>query len=202
MLIYDIEIKKAILKKGEAKQEGVEYCGGWNDHANMGISVVCVYDCRTNRVRVFTDSNKEQFWELADSRNLLIGFNNIGFDNKVLSACWGRSIPEDKCYDILREIWAGLGFGTEFNYSTHAGYGLDSCCEVNFNTTKSGHGALAPIDWQRGKIGDVIDYCLNDVQLTRQLLGKIVRDGYIRNPKQLKSIIEVKKPTAAKLKAF
>lgn len=200
MLIYDVEIKKAIQKKNEQKKEGVEYCGGWDDHANMGISVVCVYDCKTNMVRVFTDSNKDVFWELVDKRDLLIGFNNIGFDNKVLNACWGKSIPDEKCYDILVEIWAGLGLGSKFNYSTHGGYGLDACCEVNFNISKSGHGALAPIDWQLGKIGDVVDYCLNDVQLTRQLLGRIIRDGYIRNPKQPNSIIEVKKPT--KLRSF
>ena len=40
MLIYDIEIVKAILKRGETSQEGIEYCGGFDDHVNAGVSVI------------------------------------------------------------------------------------------------------------------------------------------------------------------
>ena len=39
-LIYDIEIIKAIPSKNGERITGIEYCEGWKDHANMGISVI------------------------------------------------------------------------------------------------------------------------------------------------------------------
>ena len=195
MLIYDLEIEKAILSKNTPRLESIDYCGGWNDYENMGISVVGVYDYATDRHRVFTDSNKEEFFLLLDSSDVLVGFNNIGFDNKVINACWGN-MPEDRCYDILKEIWAGVGLGPDFNLDTHYGYNLDDVCLVNFGQhhQKSGNGAMAPVEWQRGRYGNVIDYCLNDVRLTKHLLDKIISDGYIRHPKKPGTVIEVRKP--------
>ena len=192
MLIYDLEIKKAIPLSG-SKNKDVEYCGGWTDYENMGISVMGVYDYSADRYRVFTDSNKEEFFLLLDSSDILVGFNNIGFDNKVINACWGN-MPEDRCYDILREIWDGAGLGPDFNRDTHSGYGLNDLCLVNFGLQKSGNGAIAPVEWQRGWYGNVIDYCLNDVRLTKHLLDKIISDGYIRHPETPDSIIEVRRP--------
>lgn len=49
MLIYDVEIKKAIPFKNAPRIEGIDYCGGWNDYVNMGISVVGVYDYSTDQ---------------------------------------------------------------------------------------------------------------------------------------------------------
>jgi len=45
-IIYDIEIAKAIPSKSEPKEEGVEYCKGWGDHAGMGIACLCAHDYR------------------------------------------------------------------------------------------------------------------------------------------------------------
>jgi len=182
MLIYDIEIKRAIPQT-TPRLVDIDYCGGWTDYENMGISVVGVYDYYADRHRVFTDSNKEEFLRLLESHDVLVGFNNIGFDNKVINACWGDIEGKYAYYDILRETWAGVGLGPDFDPDTHSGYDLDSVCRANFGLRKSGNGAMAPVEWQRGWYGNVIDYCLNDVRLTKMLLGKIIADGYIRSPR-------------------
>jgi hypothetical protein len=49
MIIVDIEILKAIPKSGEALIPGIEYCAGWRDFENMGITVVCTYEMETHR---------------------------------------------------------------------------------------------------------------------------------------------------------
>lgn len=193
MLIYDLEVERAIPSRNTPRLEGVEYCGGWTDYEGMGISVVCAYDYAIDRYRVFTESNKEEFFYLLDTSDVLVGFNNIGFDNKVMKACWGKE-PESSYYDILREIWAGVGLGPDFNRDTHLGYGLGDVCLANFGLKKSGNGETAPVEWQRGWYGNVIDYCLNDVRLTKYLLDKIVSDGYIRHPKKPGTVIEIRKP--------
>lgn len=197
MLIYDIEIVNGILdfRKGESAIEGIKYCKGWDDHGGMGISVIGAYDYKEDRYRVFTDSNKSEFLKLIDAGRLLVGFNNIKFDNKVIRAAWGFEIDDVGCYDILQEVWSGAGLGSEYNHETHKHYGLDMCCRANFNNLeKTGHGALAPVMWQQGKIGDVIDYCLQDVRMTKILFDKILKDGYIVNPRDPEKVLRVKKP--------
>ena len=184
MLVYDLEIIKAIQGRNEPRYEQVEYCEGWGDHANMGISCLCAYDFDSGRYRVFTESNKTDFILLATQHDILVGFNNINFDNKVIAACWGYKINPDRCFDILRKIWKAAGHDeNKFSPATHAGYGLNACAKANFDLNKTGYGGYAPIEWQQGKIGNVIDYCLEDVRLTFMLLRKIMLSGYINDPK-------------------
>ena len=150
MIVYDIEIKKAIAGKNDELLDGIEYCGGWHDHSNMGISCICAYDYRQDRYRTFCDDNMAEFQALACDADLLVGFNNIGFDNKVIRANGlfdiksnvSGSIDFDaKSYDILREIWVADGLSPEFHYPSHIGYGLDNVVQCNFGFGKTGHGA-------------------------------------------------------------
>ena len=184
VLIYDLEILRAIPDKSGKRAEGIEYCAGWHDHANMGITVLGVYDYIDERYHVFCGDNKEEFAQRLKGNPLCVGFNSIPFDNAVLSATAGWDAPkEERCYDLLRETWAASGLGPKFVYPTHMGYSLDAMCELNFALKKSGNGALAPVDWQLGNFGKVIDYCLNDVMLTKRLFDAVTRGDYIKNPK-------------------
>lgn len=167
----------------------------------MGISVIGAYDYETDRYHVFCKDNFDRFLHLLANHSCVVGFNNRRFDNRVI-ACQTEGIIKENLekyfaqatYDILEEIWKSLGLDpNKFYWSTHGGYGLDVMCEANFGTKKSGNGALAPVDWQRGKIGTVIDYCLNDVRLTKQLLDRIFSKGNLVCPKTKGSIV-VRRP--------
>ena len=48
---------------------------------------------------------------------------------------------------------------------------------------KTSKGTHAPIMWQRGDHGQVIDYCLNDVWLTKKLIDQCREVGHLRSPK-------------------
>lgn len=183
-LIYDIEIVNAILGRDESEIRGITYCGGWNDHANMGISVIGAYDYHEDRYRVFCRDGFDDFRALAADR-LCVGFNSIRFDNAVIRATGVADIDKEQCYDILREMWlaAGVGDAEPFDFKRHGGYGLDATCERNFGTKKTGNGALAPVLWQQGKVGQVIDYCLNDIKLTKQIFDLILTGTPVVSPK-------------------
>lgn len=192
-LIYDLEIKKAIPPRDGALIEGIEYCAGWSDHANMGIAVLCAYSSWDDRYRVFCDDNFDEFFTLCNQAEALVGFNNKAFDDQVIlktypgeqagttgdSLSQWASLPR---YDLLVETWLASGLGPTFQYPTHAGYGLDAICLTNFNEGKTGNGALAPVDWQQGRIGKVIDYCLSDVRLTKKLFEHVLNDKPIKSP--------------------
>lgn len=186
MLVYDCEIEKAILGKNETPVEHVQYCQGWRDFDHMGISVIGAYDFNERRYRVFCKDNLDQFQNLVNKHNIVAGFNSIAFDNQLCAAN-GILIPKEKSYDLLVEIWKAAGLSPTFQYPSHMGFSLDAVCGVNLGYAKSGNGAAAPRHWQLGKIGTVIDYCLNDVRLTCEILSLIEAQHWIydpRNPSQ------------------
>ena len=132
IIVYNCEIKKAIRdSRGGYIQPGIEYCAGWHDFENMGISCTCAYETAQHRYRVFCDDNMRDFQSLIDRADTLIGFNNIAFDNRMLRAN-GIEIKDQKCYDILAEIWEAAGLTRYFQYPSHIGYGLDEMIRVNF----------------------------------------------------------------------
>ena len=183
-VVYDIEIIKAIQGKNEDRLEGIEYCNGWHDHEGMGISVIGAYDFVEDRYRTFCEDNITEFLALVDNRKVRISFNGVGFDDKVINSCitCGVSLLKDH-YDILREIWLHRGLNPDrFNWRTHGGFGLDAMCQANGLGGKTGNGALAPVQWQRGQIGSVIDYCLQDIKLTKDLFV-LSQQGKIKSPK-------------------
>ena len=182
VIIFDAEIKKAILGKKEDPVDGVEYCKSWGDFEGMGVSCVCTWDSTKSRNSVYLDDNLEKLQKDINAVEYVIGFNNYGFDNKLLAA-HGVVIDEAKSIDILAEIMKVT--------KSRKGLGLDAICEANFGIKKSGNGALAPIKWQKGKHGEVIDYCINDVEMTRKVFEKILRDGFIVDPRDTTKKIQI-----------
>lgn len=190
MLVYDLEIIKAIPNPKEPLIPNIAYCGGWNDHPAMGISVVCAYDFYEDRYRTFCADNLSSFYDLAKERSCLVSFNGIRFDNEVLRANYPQLLgfdeifPRAKCFDILRECWRALGLNPD-NYEphTHGGLSLDMVCKANIGQRKTGHGEIAPVDWQRGNVGNVIDYCLQDVALTVKLVRLLAQRGFLFHPR-------------------
>jgi hypothetical protein len=185
--VYDLEIKKAIPPKDPAAcQKGIEYCDGWHDHANMGISVLGAATVETSRMAVYLDDNLDQFLQLVQAHGkLLIGYNNLQHDDKVIAAIypeWKDRLAPIPRYDILREIWIAEGYPPTWQGPAQGGYGLDDMAMASFGTGKTGNGALAPIDWQQGRFGKVINYCMDDVNLTLMLYRKIQLDGYLYRP--------------------
>lgn len=199
ILIYDCEIIKAVPVdyKNQARIEGIEYCNGWDDIENMGISVIGCYSNWTKasvpfvNLKAIPDELQVGSWlplyefqQLLDECDVLVGFNNQHFDDNLIKAN-GFTIPDKVVnYDILVEIWRAVGIQPPFVFHTHAGYSLKQTCEANGLPPKTGDGANAAIMWQRGQYQEVIDYCLNDIKITTELFRKIINnDGWIVNPK-------------------
>jgi hypothetical protein len=186
-LVYDLEIKRGVPMRGDSRLDGVEYCAGWHDHPNMGVAVLCAYDYAEDRYRVFDEATLPEFAALAQRRAPLVGFNNVAFDNAVLR-CAGVTIDPARCYDLLREVWSAVGLGPAFNYRTHGGYGLDDLCAATLGERKSGRGDLAPVWYQRGEYARVVDYCLQDVRLTKRLYDRVIAGEPIIDPHDLKAL--------------
>jgi len=177
LLIYDAEILNAIPEKGVSPVEGIRYAQGWGDHVGMGVSVICAYQEDVG-YRVFLEDNFDTFRELAqDPETLLVGFNNRAFDDRLIQACLGITFDERRSWDLLRAVRVARGMDPGY---VAGGPNLDSLCKANFLRGKNGSGAFAPILWQMGKCGQVIDYCLNDTINTKKLV-ELVEAGRLRD---------------------
>lgn len=196
MIVYDLEILAAVPPRDGRREPGILYCEGWKDLKHMGVACLCAYDTRTRRYRVFCHDNLGEFADLAarDPSEVLAGFNSMPFDNQVLKGV-GMPLPERRSYDLLREVWVGAGLSALWRGPSHAGYGLDALAKANGLPGKTGYGGDAPLNWQRHRYGGVIDYCLEDVRLTVELLRTVVVDGSLVDPKSGQRI-QVRKPRA------
>lgn len=186
-IIYDTEICHGIATPDNPPQPGYRYAAGWTDFAGMGIAVIAAYDLQEAQSRVFMADNFEAFAELVDRRDGVIGFNNWQFDDKLLRAN-GLGIPAGKSIDIAAGIWRAAGIPQG---DRPRGLGLDDCCKANRLPGKSGKGADAPQDFQSGRIGRVIDYCLGDVRCTLQLYRHIARCAGLVDPRDGKTWLNV-----------
>jgi hypothetical protein len=160
-LVYDAEIVRCIPQKDEEMCSEFEYCRSWVDFAGMKISTICCYDFLEDSFHVFCEDNFAMFQILVHQREHVIGFNSISFDDKLLSA---HGIQIATTYDLQLEIMRAS------KNKSRKGFSLGKTAEANNLPVKSGSGANAPKLWQRGKIGYVLDYCLNDCALTKKIL--------------------------------
>ena len=169
--VFDCEIKKRI-----------EDCSkGWQSHDEMGISVCVIFDYVTMRYRVFDDKNSAEALGILKGYDLVVGFNTVGFDWKLVNATWkSEAERRSKDFDVLREIWIALGLNpNKFEPRTHGGYKLDDVARETIGMSKTANGALAPIMFQESRIAELIDYCLEDVRIERTLFEFAATNGYV-----------------------
>lgn len=169
IVVYDLEIKKPI-----------DQCSkGWSSHDEMGISVGCAFDYRLMRYRVFMDDNLQELTaRLNEPETVVVAFNHISFDNKLLRASGQPLKPDNELnnYDML--VQSRIGANAD-NYAK--GFKLDDHLRALGLPLKTADGAAAPQWWQAGKVGTLVDYCLNDVAQERALFEYIIEHRKVAN---------------------
>jgi DEAD/DEAH box helicase domain-containing protein len=122
--------------------------------------------------------------------DLVVGFNHISFDWRVLlgidkSVAVESTMPliSKPQYDVLVEVRKASGAKPFVK-----GHKLDQIAQVNLKRNKRMSGDLAPIAWKAGRVCDVIDYCIDDVALTRDLFEIALDRGDFYDPITMKKI--------------
>jgi len=182
-IVIDIEIQHPI---GTPTLDGPPL--GWDDTDKLGVSCGVVYEFRNDVFRVYGPRDVQALQNRIKVADRVTGFNIKRFDLPVIWGAKARSMGD--CWllhnvdDILERIWTALALDPNKFEDSHKGWGLDAVCGKTISRRKSGHGADAPLLFQRGEWGRLVDYCVNDVALTRDLCRFIDRYGYVLGPKQ------------------
>lgn len=136
-----------------------EEVGGWSNIEQLGIAVAVTMHSRDDSFHVYRAHESEAL--LADLRaaDCVVGFNSRGFDFRVLQPYVAFNMKELNNIDLMLDIKKVAGFRV----------GLNNACAATFNESKSGDGAASVQWWREGRQDEVIEYCKQDVLLTRRL---------------------------------
>ncbi|ADW18325.1 DEAD/DEAH box helicase domain protein [Desulfobulbus propionicus DSM 2032] len=150
-------------------QRSAEEVGGWHRAELMRVSVAVLYESCGQRFTTYTEATVGALIERLFALDLVVGFNNKRFDNKVLSAYTNRDLGLLPSFDLLEAISGLLGYRLS----------LDRLAEKTLRVKKEGNGLEALRWFKRGEMEKLAAYCRKDVEITRDLFLYGCRQQYL-----------------------
>jgi DEAD/DEAH box helicase domain-containing protein len=154
-------------------QRSAAEVGGWHRANLMKISCVVLYDSKQDRFIDFTENQIPRFIECLQAVDVVVGFNIKRFDYQVLKGYSDFDFMQLNNLDILEEVKKYLGFRLSLSHLATTTLGVE----------KTADGLQALQWWQQGRILEIIEYCRQDVKITRDLFryGRKNRHLIFRN---------------------
>ncbi|HEY4495954.1 MAG TPA: ribonuclease H-like domain-containing protein [Candidatus Paceibacterota bacterium] len=153
---------------------------GNNDPVSLDLAVVCLYDSADDSYKSFTQKELSNLWPILEKTDLLIGFNSDHFDIPLLNKYYSGDLSKIRGVDLLKEVKKVLGRRIK----------LDTLAEATLGRKKIGEGIEAVRWWRAGEIKKVIDYCIEDVKITKELYEYAMKNGHLKY-RDLKVIKEI-----------
>jgi DEAD/DEAH box helicase domain-containing protein len=139
-------------------QLGKDDVGGWYPQ-RMKLAVAGTYD-QLNGGRIWYESDVNTLVGELLNFDKIIGFNVINFDYQVLLPYDDRvNALNAKTIDMLSDIHSILGFRLK----------LDDIAASTIGRRKSGDGLQSLKWWKEDRKEKVVEYCLEDVLITRDV---------------------------------
>jgi len=156
--VFDIETQKS-----------AEEVGGWHRADLMRVSVAVLWEQAEQQWTTYSEETIGALIERLHALDLVVGFNNKRFDNKVLSAYTDRDLGLLPAFDILEAVTTQLGYRLS----------LDRLAEKTLRVKKEGDGLQALRWFRQGEMAKLAAYCQKDVEITRDLFLFGLRQHYL-----------------------
>jgi len=141
----------------------------FNEPKKLGLTVVALYDYKTEKGSVFTEKEVGQLFPILENSSYVIGFNNRSFDLQVLQAYYPGKVEDFQVFDILDDVREKLG----------RRLALNDLISATLGKKKTGHGLQAIDFYKEGKWEELKRYCLDDTLLTKELFDFGMKNGEI-----------------------
>ncbi|MCG6949945.1 MAG: ribonuclease H-like domain-containing protein [Acidobacteria bacterium] len=148
VVVFDLETQRSFAD-----------VGGRSQFHKLGVSVGVAYRYDRDEYLVVTEDNVSDLVSLLLASNLVVGYNIRGFDYEVLRAYTDEDLQSLPTLDLMFDLEERLGFRPK----------LDSVVSATLNEGKIADGLQALEWWNRGEIDKIIEYCREDVRVTRDL---------------------------------
>jgi len=154
-IVFDIETSNTFRDTGSS------------DPKSLDLSVVCIYDYKTDKYECFFQEDLPKLWKILEDTSIIIGFNSDHFDLPLLDKYFPGDLTQIKSLDLLKEIHGSLGRRIR----------LDEIAEATLGENKSGHGLQAIKWWAEGKKEQVAEYCKQDVKITKEIYDYAIKNS-------------------------
>ena len=126
----------------------------------LKISVAVTFDTADNAFHRYLEVEAAQLAQDLGQADLVVGYNLYGFDYPVLQQYSQDVIlAELPTVDMMVEIQKRLGFRLK----------LDSIATATLQVSKSADGLQAVRWWREGRVEEILNYCQQDVEVTRRI---------------------------------
>jgi len=151
-------------------QKSADEVGGWGNIHLMGLAVGVVWDSFEQKYFSFLENEASLLVEKLRAADLVVGFNVKKFDYTVLQPYANFDLSEIPTFDMLDDIKAKLNHRLSLNH----------LAENTLNAKKSADGLVSLQWYKEGKIDKIIEYCKQDVEITRDLFLYGQSNGYVK----------------------
>jgi DEAD/DEAH box helicase domain-containing protein len=127
-------------------QKSADEVGGWDKIRDMRMSVGVTYSTARGEYRIYGEKDVDELVAELQRADLVIGFNNLGFDYEVLHGYTILDLRQLPTLDMLVEIKKTLPHRLS----------LDSIAQATMGVEKTSEGLRA-----------IAEYCCYDVKITR-----------------------------------
>lgn len=158
VVVFDLETQRSFAE-----------VGGRTQLHRLGVSVGVAYRYDTDEFLTFDESSVPSLIDLLFQADLVVGYNIRGFDYEVLRGYTDRDLQQLPTFDLMFDLEQRLGFRPK----------LDSVSEATLGTGKSADGLQALEWWKNGEIDKIVDYCREDVRVTRDLYDFGKRNRFV-----------------------
>ncbi len=138
-------------------QKSADGVGGWDKIRDMRMSVGVTYSTARGDYKIYGEKDVDELLTELQRADLVVGFNNLGFDYEVLHGYTILDLTQLPTLDMLVEIKKILPHRLSLDSIAHATMGVEKTAE-----------GLQAIRWFReGKMLEIAEYCCYDVKITK-----------------------------------
>jgi DEAD/DEAH box helicase domain-containing protein len=148
VVVFDLETQRSFAE-----------VGGRSQFHRLGVSVGVAYRYDLNEFLVVNEETISELVTLLLEASLVVGYNIRGFDYEVLRAYTEENLQKLPTLDLMFDLEERLGFRPK----------LDSVVSATLGEGKIADGLQALEWWRLGEIDKIIEYCQEDVRVTRDL---------------------------------
>jgi DEAD/DEAH box helicase domain-containing protein len=172
LVVFDVETKKAFDEVGGFYPErlGVSVSGVW--YGEEGT---------TGTLRGFREEEFGEMFKIFEMADRIVGFNSIDFDIATLKPYYLGDLTKLPNFDILQEIEKKIGHRVK----------LDAVAKETLGIQKGGSGLDAITYFHNGEWDKLIKYCLQDVEITRDLYLHGLKTGELKFKNKWNELVKV-----------
>ncbi len=170
LVVFDVETKKAFDEVGGyyPAKLGVSVSGVWWGEYDPTSPVASLGT--GGELRAFREEEFGEMFKIFERADRIVGFNSIDFDLPALSPYYVGDLFTLPNFDILQKVEERVGYRVK----------LDALVKETLGLQKGGSGLDALTYYHEGNWDKLINYCLQDVMVTRDLYLQGVRTGELQ----------------------